>query len=108
MRSLTSVLAILLSVSALHAQGKDIPYDVPARKAKVMSIIDAEMKSLDALYKHIHAYPELSYEEEKTAARLAKELRTLGFEVTEKVGGHGIVGVLKNGDGPTLLIRTDM
>lgn len=81
---------------------------IPARKAAVQKLIDTEYKSLETLYKHLHSYPELSYEEEKTAAKLAKELRTLGFEVTEKVGGHGIVGILKNGDGPTVLIRTDM
>jgi hippurate hydrolase len=104
-----AVMTMLLSAGTLHAQGaKEIAYDLPTRKALVSGVIDAEIKSLDALYKQLHAYPELSYEEEKTAARLAKELRTLGFEVTEKVGGHGIVGVLKNGDGPTVLIRTDM
>jgi hippurate hydrolase len=46
--------------------------------------------------------------EEQTAARMARELRALGFAVTEKVGGHGVVGVLKNGPGPTVLVRTDM
>lgn len=63
---------------------------------------------LEGLYKHLHANPELSFKEEKTAARMASELRALGFEVTEKVGGHGVVGVLKNGEGPTVLLRTDM
>lgn len=70
--------------------------------------IAAESVDLENLYKHLHAHPELSLEEEQTAARLAKELRSLGFDVTAKVGGHGIVGVLKNGDGPTVLVRTDM
>ncbi len=106
---LAVVTALLLAGGTLHAQGgKEIPYDLPARKALIVEKIDAEINSLDALYKHLHTNPELSYEEEKTAARLAKELKTLGFEVTEKVGGHGVVGVLKNGDGPTVLIRTDM
>ena len=67
-----------------------------------------EYPSLEALYKHLHSHPELSLEEEQTAARLAKELKQAGFEVTEKVGGHGVVGVLKNGPGPTVLVRTDM
>ena len=101
-RLLTIMTILLGAAGAVHAQ------EIKARKAVVLEKIDSEVKSLDALYKQIHAYPELSYEEEKTAARLAKELRTLGFEVTEKIGGHGIVGVLKNGDGPTVLIRTDM
>jgi hippurate hydrolase len=102
MRILAIMTIFLGAADAGHAQ------DIKGRKAVVLEKLDAEVKSLDALYKQIHAYPELSYEEEKTAARLAKELRTLGFEVTEKIGGHGIVGVLKNGEGPTVLIRTDM
>lgn len=63
---------------------------------------------LETLYKHFHQNPELSFLEEKTAARLAKELKEIGFDVTEKVGGHGVVGVLKNGEGPTILVRADM
>jgi hippurate hydrolase len=63
---------------------------------------------LTELYRHLHANPELSLMEEKTAARIAAELRAAGLEVTEKVGGHGVVGVLKNGAGPRLLIRTDL
>src|SRR5262249_57138656 len=68
----------------------------------------AEAESLEKLYKHLHANPELSLQEVKTAARLAGELRKLGFQVTEKVGGNGVVGVLRNGKGPTVLLRTDM
>jgi hippurate hydrolase len=60
------------------------------------------------LYKHFHAHPELSLQEKETAARLARELRAAGLEVTEQVGGHGIVAVLKNGDGPTIMVRADM
>jgi hippurate hydrolase len=63
---------------------------------------------LEALYKYLHTNPELSLHEVRTAARMAKELRQLGFNVTEKVGGHGVVGVLKNGKGPTVLVRTDL
>ena len=63
---------------------------------------------LEALYIHLHQNPELSFYEEQTSARLAAELRELGFTVTEKVGGYGVVGVLENGDGPVVLLRTDM
>jgi amidohydrolase len=63
---------------------------------------------LEALYKHLHANPELSLHEARTSARLARELKEAGFEVTEHVGGYGVVGVLKNGDGPTVMVRTDM
>lgn len=64
--------------------------------------------SIDALYVELHRNPELSLQEEKTAAKLAARLRELGYEVTERVGGHGVVGVLRNGTGPVVMIRTDL
>ena len=107
-RSTLTILAALLgwtlaSVNA-HAQGNTIRQHAQAVKEK----INAEYADLEALYKHLHANPELSYNEVKTAARLAKELRDLGFEVTEKVGGTGVVAVMKNGAGPVVLVRADM
>lgn len=63
---------------------------------------------LEELYQHFHANPELSLMEVETAARLAAEIRALGFEVTENVGGTGIVAVMENGEGPTLMLRADM
>ncbi|OJT20486.1 peptidase M20 [Archangium sp. Cb G35] len=84
----------------------------PARAAKAPSPalegLDALYPELDALYRDLHQNPELSHQEEKTAAKLAERLRALGFEVTPKVGGHGVVAVLRNGKGPTVLLRTDM
>ena len=64
--------------------------------------------SLEKLYQQLHRNPELSFKEEKTAARMARELRQAGFKVTMKVGGHGIVGILENGAGPVLMLRADM
>jgi len=75
---------------------------------RVAKGVAAELPSLVSLYKHFHANPELSFMEAETAKRLAAELRTAGLKVTTGVGGHGLVGMLKNGDGPTLLIRTDL
>ena len=80
------------------------------------SLADAELPSLLAIYKDIHSHPELSGHEERTAALIAKELRATGCQVTEHLGkyensklkGYGVVGVMKNGDGPTVLVRTDM
>jgi hippurate hydrolase len=69
---------------------------------------DRYASHLASLYTDLHRHPELSGAEIQTSARLAKELRTLGFAVTEGVGGHGVVGVLKNGNGPTVMLRTDM
>lgn len=74
----------------------------------VKTRVDAEYASLEAFYKDLHAHPELSFMEVKTAALVADEWRRLGFEVTEKVGNTGVVGVLKNGAGPTVLVRGDM
>lgn len=70
--------------------------------------IESIYPSLDQLYKNLHQNPELSLQEEKTAGIMASELTTLGFEVKENIGGFGVAGILKNGNGPTLLIRTDM
>jgi len=80
------------------------------------SLADAELPSLLAIYKDIHAHPELSMHEERTAALVAKELRAAGCQATEHLGtydnpklkGYGVVGVMKNGDGPTVLVRTDL
>lgn len=63
---------------------------------------------LDSLFKHFHRSPELSLMEHKTAKRLAKELRSAGFKVSEKIGGTGIVAILENGDGPLVMMRADM
>lgn len=79
-----------------------------ALQEAVTQKIAAEYPSLEAIYKDLHIHPELSFMEERTSGIVAKELRALGFEVTEKVGRHGVVAVLKNGAGPTVLVRTDM
>ncbi len=63
---------------------------------------------LEKLYVHLHQTPELSFHEQQSAARMAEELRSCGFEVATGVGGHGVVGVLKNGNGPTVMVRADM
>jgi amidohydrolase len=98
-----SLVVLLFGAGMARAGDKAIP-----NEAGVKAKLDAEVPSLTTLYQQLHAHPELSNEEEQTAARLAKELRDLGFEVTTGVGGHGIVGVLRNGAGPTVLVRTDM
>src|SRR5580765_1218384 len=67
-----------------------------------------ELASLVELYKWFHQNAELSLKEEKTAAKFAAEVRAAGWTVTEKIGGHGVVAVLKNGDGPLVFARIDM
>jgi amidohydrolase len=80
------------------------------------SLADAQLPSLLGIYKDIHSHPELSGHEERTALLIAKELRAAGCQVTEHFGkyensklkGYGVVGVMKNGYGPTVIVRTDM
>ena len=79
-----------------------------AAAATLSDSIKADMPQLMALYRDLHANPELSMQEVRTPAKLAPEMRKLGFDVTEKVGKTGVVAVMKNGPGPVLLIRADM
>jgi amidohydrolase len=82
--------------------------DVVTLKAAIEKSVEADYPKLDALYKDIHAHPEIAFQEVKTAARLATEMRALGFEVTEKVGKTGLVAIYKNGEGPTIMVRTEL
>ncbi len=79
-----------------------------AKASPVVASVEAIEPSLEPLYQDLHRTPELSLQEEKTSAKLAERLRALGFAVTAGVGGHGVVGVLRNGNGPTVLLRTEM
>ncbi len=100
MKLLPALFSLLLAASSVaHAADAQ-----PAVRARV----DAELPRLLALYQHLHANPEISFQEVKTAARVADELKQASFDVTTQVGGHGVVGVLKNGPGPTVLVRTDL
>ena len=100
----------ILSLSILAASS------IFAEEEPVDKIAQGELPSLLAIYKDIHSHPELSTREEKTSALVAKELRAVGCEVTENFGKYdtpnlkcyGVVGIMKNGTGPTVLVRTDM
>src|SRR5579863_3677396 len=96
----------LLRVVALLIPAFSMATRVRAEDVKVW--VPRNIAELQTLYRQFHSAPELSLHEEKTSARLAEELRGLGIEVTTKVGGHGVVGLLKNGPGPTVMIRTDL
>jgi len=90
----------LLSASSLRAQ--------KVAMTATDAAIEKELPDLVKLYKHLHENPELSLQEQQTSAKMAAELKAAGFEVTSKLGGYGVVGVLKNGAGPTVLVRADM
>src|SRR5512138_2733582 len=76
--------------------------------AQTPAQIDAIYPEIEALYIDLHRTPELSLQEHKTSVKMAERLRAAGYEVTTNVGGTGVVGVLRNGNGPTVMIRTDM
>ena len=85
-------------------------------RQSVDGVVQRELPKLLETYKYLHLNPEISYHEQKTSEFVASELRKLGFEVTERVGkyenparvSYGLVAVLKNGNGPTVLVRTDL
>jgi hippurate hydrolase len=81
---------------------------VPAGAAALSDAIRADMPMLMTLYRDLHANPELSMQEVRTPAKLAPEMRKLGFDVTEHVGKTGVVAVMRNGPGPVLMLRADM
>lgn len=97
---LRCVLAVLALSMAL------VPARVPA--AELPAWVNEKLPGLVAFYRELHQHPELSFKEEQTAKRLTARLRAAGVEVTGNVGGHGVVGILKNGPGPTVMLRTDM
>ncbi|WP_371861516.1 amidohydrolase [Pseudoduganella armeniaca] len=99
------LLAFSLSLpQSCHAEARQ---DVPL-KTQVSAGVERMYPWLDGVYKDLHAHPEIAFQEVRTAARLAGEMRKLGFAVTEKVGRTGIVAVLRNGAGPTVLVRTEL
>jgi amidohydrolase len=97
----------VVAALAFNANGQQLSLD---------AMIDRDIGSWLSTYKTLHAAPELSHREEKTSAFVAGELRKLGFTVTERIGkfqnaqwiGYGVVAVLKNGPGPTVLVRTEL
>lgn len=74
----------------------------------ILANLDRLLPNLETLYKDIHAHPELSMQEKRTAALAAERLRSAGYQVSTGVGATGVVGLLRNGDGPTVMLRADM
>jgi len=100
---------LLAGFSGLAAQAAESAGTGPgAARAFVDRFSDDQLDGLVELYRHFHAHPELSLQETETARRVAEALDAAGYQVRTGVGGTGVVGVLENGPGPTLLIRGDM
>lgn len=98
----TTLLATALFMAATSAFAADMSTEL---RANVQADYEANLSSL---FVHLHENPELSFQEFETSKRIASELTALGFDVTTGVGQTGVVAVLKNGDGPTVMIRADM
>ena len=81
---------------------------VTAQAGDSAAWIESNLDSLAELYLHLHTHPELSYQEKETADRIANEWKSAGYKITRNVGGFGVVAVLKNGKGPTVMLRTDL
>ena len=97
-----------IGIIALAAAGL-VAGAASAQDAALRQAVQADYEAnLGALFDHFHRNPELSGLEAMTAARIATELRALGYETTTGVGGHGVVAVLRNGEGPTVMLRADM
>jgi hippurate hydrolase len=104
-------LALAASLACAFAQSSRSPRNAAAAEewsAQIRLAVDQIYPEAEKLYLQLHQTPELSLHEEKTAARLVEELQQRGLAVTTGVGGHGIVGVMKNGEGPVVMVRTDL
>jgi hippurate hydrolase len=97
-----------MKISLLAAAATLLAAASPAHADALRDAVAKDMPSLLALYRDFHANPELSMQEVKTAAKLAAEVKKLGYQVTTGVGGTGVVAVMKNGPGPVLLLRADI
>jgi hippurate hydrolase len=100
--------AVVLCMSFLTAIADSSTAQAQALIDKVKAVIATDTPRLEATFKDLHGHPELAFTETRTAGIVAAELRKLGFTVTTGIGKTGVVGVLKNGPGPTLWYRADM
>jgi hippurate hydrolase len=108
----TSLLLLIVWLAPSTAQVLKPFSGTPAPKAaymdRVISLVDADRDRLIGIFKDIHENPELGFMETRTAAIVAKELQALGYEVKTGIGKTGVVGILRNGDGPKVMFRADM
>ena len=95
---------VLLLASAVAVEAMAAEPDRAALKTWVEKALPETLEN----YRWLHTHPEVSFKEVETAKYVAKQWREAGFEVTENVGGHGVVALLSNGDGPTVMLRTDL
>lgn len=107
MKKWMAVLFISLASETLHAFAQP-EFDAAAAEAQIEARIDRQAPELDHIYKQLHSHPELAFQETQSAALLASRMRKLGFDVTEHVGKTGLVAIYRNGDGPVVMVRTEL
>jgi hippurate hydrolase len=100
------VVAVLLTLLTSQSASAE-PVALPTEQ-RVDAEVNASYPALLAIYRDLHQHPELAFQETKTASRLAREMRRIGFTVTEKVGRTGVVALFENGPGPTIMVRTEL
>lgn len=103
--AVTCLVVTICGMLPLESAFADPPRQDPTR---VNAWVAEQIGPLVEIYQDFHAHPEVSFEEAETAKRLADHLKSAGYEVTTDVGGHGLVAILNNGDGPTVMLRTDL
>lgn len=103
-----AALTLTIGVGAVPGMAQAQQPAPPALSARIAAELNARYPALDALYKDLHAHPELGFQERRSSDVLAAEMRKLGFEVTQGLGKTGIVAIFRNGPGPTVMVRTDM
>lgn len=103
--AVTCLVVTICGMLPLKGAFADPPSQDPT---KINAWVTEQIGPLVEIYQDFHAHPEVSFEEAETAKRLAQLLKSAGYEVTTDVGGHGLVAILKNGDGPTVMLRTDL
>lgn len=96
------------ALSAMLTSGQAAELDPQPLQPQLQQVIDKMTPQLRSVYEDLHAHPELGFEETRTAAKLAAEMRQLGFEVTEGIGKTGLVSIYRNGAGPTVMVRTEL
>ena len=106
--NLPPLLRALVCAAAMTAAVGAGAQSASALPVQLTPLVDGMYPSLETLYKDLHSHPEIAFQEVRTAARMADEMRKLGFDVTEKIGGTGVVAIYKNGAGPTVMVRTEL
>jgi len=101
-------LRVVYPLLALAISAASLSLSLTAAASELDQSVTKALPKLEQLYLHLHQHPELSYQEKATSQRMAQELKQLGFEVTSNFGGYGVVGIVKNGNGPVVMIRADI